>query len=652
MSLSSMAIALSGLEAARTALDVVGDNIANVNTEGYHRQEVRLEHRSFVTQKPYAIGQGVSVESVVQIRDTFVERSIIENTSLYAQSARATAILRTIEDIMGDPNEGGITAKLSAFFDAWSALSVDPTSLPLRQQVLQSADVLATNLNLVSAGIKDKKDSLDVEIDLATAEVNRLTGEIAELNLEIKQREVKGHEANNLRDLREALLLDLAEKIDCEIIDKDFGDIAVYSGNCLLVSGSMAIELERVEEGAEAVIRSRGRNGVYMSDVGGEVGGLLAMRNDALPAIIDELDGLARTLISQVNIVHSQGVGTSGSFTSVRGTAALGLGDLVPPVVAGRLYVRVTDLVTGEVERYGVDVDPATDDLTSVAAALDALDGLNASAAGSEITISSDATHAFDFLPVVDAKPDLTGVTGTAAATIAGAYTGAAEETYTFTVADGGTVGVDDGVSVEVRKQSTGALVKTLSVGATYRPGDALIVGDGIKVAFSNGTLNAGDAFSSLALAESDTSHFLAATGVNTFFAGTDAESIQVSRDISQNVLHLAASSDGIAGDNANAVRISALVDASQSGLEGYTIPEYATATATRLGQDIFLKESQKDGREVVLEGLMQRRDDSSGVDVDKETVRMLEFQRMYQGVAKFLSICSDNMQVLMGIIR
>jgi len=109
---------------------------------------------------------------------------------------------------------------------------------------------------------------------------------------------------------------------------------------------------------------------------------------------------------------------------------------------------------------------------------------------------------------------------------------------------------------------------------------------------------------------------------------------------------------DGVAGDNSNAVRIAAVVDASQSGLDGYTIPEYATSTATRLGQDIFLKESQKDGREVVLDGLMQRRDDSSGVDVDRETVRMLEFQRMYQGVAKFLSICSDNMQVLMGIIR
>ena len=95
--------------------------------------------------------------------------------------------------------------------------------------------------------------------------------------------------------------------------------------------------------------------------VGGRGGGLLALANDILPSIRSDLDALAAEIVGGINHLHTQGVGLTGSFTELTGTA-VGAGELDTwplPVAAGSFFVRVIDTATGEITRTEIAVDPA-----------------------------------------------------------------------------------------------------------------------------------------------------------------------------------------------------------------------------------------------------------------------------------------------------
>ena len=649
--MSSLSIALSGLSAAQLALKVIGDNIANVNTPGYHRQEAILSHVSYLGTAGFNAGFGVEVDDIRQWTDTYIENSILRNTSLYAQSSREIMILGTIEDLMGEPGDGALNALLTDFFNSWTALSVDPSSLPMRQQTLYAAGALATHLNLLAEAIADKRDSLDIEVDQMVAEVNNITKEIARLNVEIKTLEIGGQSANHLKDRRQQLLLELSEKIGLDIREGEHGDLSVFTGNGWLVKSGVSFNIEWGKDNGRYVLRTSGEASVQLEAVGGQLGGVVRMHNEILPDILNDLDTLTRELITQVNGIHLQGVGTHGSFTSLSGHAARPLDELVPPVQAGTLYIRVTDETTGVTERYAVDIDPAVDDLASVAASLNGVTGIVASAAGDTITVGALSGYTYDFLTTLDPTPNLAGFTGTAVPTISGTYTGDVNETYIFTVAAGGAVGVDSGPAIRVTEASSGAVVGTFSLGADYTPGSEIEVAKGIKVAFSSGTVNAGDDFGTRAFQSSDTSNFLNAVRLNTFFEGSTASNVKVSDYISADITRIATSADGSSGDNENATRMAALLETSHAALQGYAFNEFASAKASAVGQEIHLRDVENSSREAVLEGLYRRRDEVSGVDIDRETIRLLEFQRMYQGMARYLAMTDEGIQMLLELM-
>ena len=649
--MSSLSIALSGLSAAQLALRVIGDNIANINTPGYHRQEAILSHVSYLGTNALNGGFGVRVDDIRQWTDSYIEDSILRNTSLAAESSREIMILGTIEDLMGEPGDGALNALLTGFFNSWTALSVDPASLPMRQQTLHMASSLATRLNLLSDAITDKRSSLDIQVDQMVAEVNSITEEVARLNVEIKTLEIGGQSANHLKDRRQQLLLNLSEKVELDVRTGDHGDISVFTGNGWLVKSGVSFDIEWAEDNGQYVLRTAGEASVQLQTVGGELGGVVRMHNDTLPGIMNDLNTLAREVISQVNAIHSQGVGTHGSFTNLSGHSAMALDQLVPPVQAGTLYVRVTDETTGAATRYAIAVDPVVDDLASVAASLDALTGINSSSTGNNISVAADTNYSFDFLTVLDATPDLAAVTGTAVPTISGNYSGDVNETYSFTVTAGGAVGVDSGPAIQVVEVSSGSVVGTFALGADYVPGSEIEIVKGVKVAFSSGTVNAGDSFSTLALQSSDTSNFLNAVRLNAFFDGSTAGNIRVSDYVSDDITRIAASADGSAGDNENATKMAALLETSQAALQGYAFNEFASAKASSVGQEIHLRNVKNSSHEAVLEGLYKRRDEISGVDVDRETIRLLEFQRMYQGMAKYLAMTDEGIQTLMELM-
>ena len=187
-------------------------------------------------------------------------------------------------------------------------------------------------------------------------------------------------------------------------------------------------------------------------------------------------------------------------------------------------------------------------------------------------------------------------------------------------------------------------------------PGTSLVIGDGIEVTFgTNGTspgyFNDGDVFTIDALASSDTSGFLAAVGINCFFSGTDAGSMELSSRISNNSSLIAASRSFSMNDNRNALLMAQLGDTAMTALGGFTPKEYYRNLTSDIGNDISSKQISLENTEGVLRSLRNQRDETSGVDINEEATKMLVYERMFQAMSKYITTVSETLEYLMNSI-
>jgi len=386
---------------------------------------------------------------------------------------------------------------------------------------------------------------------------------------------------------------------------------------------------------------------------GGRLGALLSLKNETIAGVHADLDALAGAIIQQVNQYHVQGVGSDGSFSELAGwrMTSENPADFDPPVTSGKMYIRVINTATGETARHEIDVDVSTDSLTTIAAKISAITGLSASAASSRLQIQAEANYKFDFLPAVLSEPTTSNLTGTSppAISVSGIYTGDENQTFTVTVAGAGSVGNGD-LRLEVR-DGYGEVVATLNVGSGYAAGDKLDMGNGIKISLSPGDLNAGDTFEIDAFANTDTSGFLAAVGINTFFSGSSAIDMAVCSQITSSPGQIAAALGPELTDNTNALRLAALKDKTLGSLSGMTPGEFYRRLAADIGQQLAVKQMRQENVETMIQNLANRQSDISGVNINDEAAQMLIFEQMFQAMAKFLSTVQSSILTLMEIL-
>ena len=201
-------------------------------------------------------------------------------------------------------------------------------------------------------------------------------------------------------------------------------------------------------------------------------------------------------------------------------------------------------------------------------------------------------------------------------------------------------------------RNAASELVAVVSLGADYPPGTIVDVAEGVRIAFSSGSLNDGDTFTVDVFASTDTASVLSALGLNTFFEGASAATMRVNPAIGNDPSLLAAALDPVAGDNTNARRIADMMNQSFDDLLDQSMSEFASGVASRVAQVLFLRDNQRHAEETFLSSLRQQRDQISGVDMDTEALKLLEFQRMYEGMAKYLIASDEAMQSLMELIR
>jgi flagellar hook-associated protein 1 len=658
--MSGLDIGLTGIYAARKGLEVVGNNIANSATEGYHRERINYTpgHTSF--QDGFAWGTGVEVANVVRLVDDLLEQELLLQQSTGTQTEQELSTLKTIETTFGELTTGNsLSTTIDNFFTSVRDLSAHPDEVIWQRQLISAAEAMAFQFRTIGESLTTLKTRVVTEAETVITQINELSAKIAASNDEIQRVEVTGGVANNLRDQRDQRIADLSKLIGVTTYTKPFGVVDVIAGGVPVVLGKITTELELGNPTSSTIgIGTSGASSYSTNVSGGKLGALINLKNNLIQDIHTDLDTLAKTMVNLVNTYHVQGVGSDGSFSSKIGVLVpehTALSDLDPPVTDGTVYVRVTHTGTGAVTRSAVTID-ADDTLTAAATALNAVTGITSVTTndGNKLQIEATTGYTFDFIPAPLPSPDTSSFASGSAPTVAvsGLYTESSNDILTCTigVSGGGTQTIGNGaITIAISDGTT--IIATLNVGSGYVAGQGINVGNGITLALSAGTLTDGDSFTVQALANSDTAGLLSTAGLNTFLFGATSQSMAVRADILEYPGALATALGSELADNNNALRIAALQDATQSDLNNLSVTEFYHSLVTEVGQDITTKTLHHENTESVLLNLNNRRNDISGVDINDEAAQMLIYEQMFQAMARYINTISKTLDTLVNLI-
>lgn len=281
--MSDYSIGISGLNAAQRALDVIGNNIANVATEGYHRQRIELSANSPLREGSLLFGTGVNVDGVARVIDNLLEQEMLRQYSSLNQVARELVTLQTVESALGElsTEDSGLNAAIDNYFNSLQDLSADPGDGVWQSQLVSDAEVMASQFRTLGAFLTTLDSEIRLEAENIVDSINALTSQIADLNKNIQQVEIGGGSANSLRDQRDKLISDVGALVSVETQSRDYGVVDVIVAGIPVVMGVTTIELEAgLDSSGEMGISVKGEANYTTSISGGSAGGLLPLKND------------------------------------------------------------------------------------------------------------------------------------------------------------------------------------------------------------------------------------------------------------------------------------------------------------------------------------------------------------------------------------
>lgn len=313
---SALNIGKTGLSVNQKGIEVAGNNVANVNTPGYSKQTLELSSTPTLQFNDQMIGQGAVVSSISREGDSFVSKQLIAKSAVYGEENAKNLPLAELERIVGI-DDASLANDIDQFFDAWQELSSNPSGDLERQQVMQMGTDLASDFQGMISDLQAVEEGINGTLEGSITDLNRQLQEIADLNVKIVSAEATGISANALRDQRELLLQEVSEVAGINYFEEANGMVSVQlpSGLPLVTADTTStISTERVSGSLQINLTSGASISILGSaDFGGEIHGLLDLRDNYIPSVEEELDLLAYELAEAVNGVHTSGVDANGN---------------------------------------------------------------------------------------------------------------------------------------------------------------------------------------------------------------------------------------------------------------------------------------------------------------------------------------------------
>ncbi|HEY3282780.1 MAG TPA: flagellar hook-associated protein FlgK [Armatimonadota bacterium] len=307
-------VGLSGLQTQRSVLDTAGHNVTNVNTPGYHRQQAVLASVDALE------GAGARVELVSRVQEGFLAPQYYGAQGSIGQQDASLGYLQQVQAAFGEPSETGLANALDQFFNSFQELSAQPTSTGARAQVIAKSGDVASRIQDAYGTIRGLTKDVQTDIGGALDSFNKMASQVAELNQAIMG---SGDQPNDLLDKRDGLLKDMASIAPITV--KEGGLLVTVAGRAV-VQGDKATKLVLGASGTATP--TEGAVAVAPGELsGGKLAGLVAQRDQVIPQVLAQMDGLANALRTAANSLQASGFGMDGTagpalFT---GTGALDL---------------------------------------------------------------------------------------------------------------------------------------------------------------------------------------------------------------------------------------------------------------------------------------------------------------------------------------
>ena len=301
-------IAYSGLQNSNAALNTTANNISNVQTEGYSRQEINSQAanalRTFTTYG--CAGAGVETLSIERIRDQFYDEKFWNNNSNYGQYEVKAYYMKTLEDYLNDDGSTGFVTVFNKLSDALQSITTNSSSTSTKAQFVAAAKAVTDYFNGLYGNLQELQKDINLEIKQCVDQINSISEQIATLNKQINVIELSGGIANDLRDQRDLLADRLSEYVDVDIKETPIYDtndptretggtryVLKIAGGQILVDANDYSELECVAREPYEMINQTDAEGLYKIcwDNGNEFNLNNASLNGKLKGLVELRDG-------------------------------------------------------------------------------------------------------------------------------------------------------------------------------------------------------------------------------------------------------------------------------------------------------------------------------------------------------------------------
>ncbi len=320
----SLNVAYTGIKAHEKRISTIGENIANVNTEGYHRQRVELSPIENLAATRlsgrYRAGAGVEVSDVARMRDQILSEHSRHQAGVAASRATTAETMLQIEQTVGGLNPGGLHDQMTSLFNSFDDLAGSPEDPAMRSVVLQRAENVAQGFTRTVQGINQlHRRSLD-QVSDDVRQINAITEQIAIMDVEIAGAVNVGGDPNTLLDKRDALVSELSQLAAVNVVEDADGQVAVSIDGYLVVTNGRANEI-RVATDSDPGLAALGyarvsvvdKNDRELAIAGGQLAAGISSLNQIIPDGRRDIDAMALDLTTQVNTLHQSGSGLDGS---------------------------------------------------------------------------------------------------------------------------------------------------------------------------------------------------------------------------------------------------------------------------------------------------------------------------------------------------
>ncbi len=627
MSTGILGIANSALAAAQSALRATSNNIANVNTPGYSRQGVVLVPQLGATAGGVFLGQGVAVAEIRRNYDALLVQQANRSTATAGAAQARLEQIGQLQNLFADPATGA-GAAIDQFFRSVQDLTQRPSDLASRQALLGAARQLVARFNDAGNRMQEMRDATDSRLRLETVAVNRAAQEIAQLNDRIALAQGTGVAPNDLLDQRDAAIRRLSDSLQVAAVPQGDGSVNLFLANGqALVVGAQANAVALVSDAADPgrvriAVNIGGQLVPTDSDRlgGGRIAGLMQFRNDDLRAMENELGRLAVSLAQTFNAQHRLGDDRNGAAGS----------DFFVPLAAGA-YPAATN------GNPATQVSVAFADVTALAASdyrLTYVAGQYTLTRLSDNASWTSATPAFaqDGLeislvntPPADGDSFLIEPVRNASRNLALAITqpaeiaAAAPVVASLAAGNTGSLVVDELAALSPRAANVAAAA-TISFG----PGNTYTITSGAVT--QSGVYSPGQPI------DFDGRWSITLTG--TAQPG--------------DVVQIGANSGS--GDNRNLLKLVQLQNLPAA--DGAPPATAYAALVARLGSEVQGAQFNAAAQRSLLDSALIAESAVSGVNLDEEASRLIQYQQQYQAAAKLLAVARTIFDELLSIGR